>query len=475
MKLTHSYASALSSMVSPVKPAVLKQQQLRLVNRPLAAQLGLPEAWWTDNHITTLLADESSALCESAVAQKYGGHQFGQWNPFLGDGRGLLLAEAVDTEGKATDLHLKGAGPTPYSRGADGRAVLRSTIREYVGGEALHALGIPSSRSLCLFSSAETVFREQPEQGAMMIRTCPSHLRFGHFEYFFHSGEKDKLNALFDYTLATHFPECLDAANPHQALLTAITLRTARLIALWQTHGFVHGVMNTDNMSVHGITFDYGPYAFMDGFKADAVFNHSDHQGRYAFDQQPGIGLWNLNVLAHCFSDHCSVDEIRSALQRYEPAFINQFGDAMCRRMGLDSASPSSMPVVNQWLNMLEQQQSDYTYSFRKLALTNLSDSRCPLRDDFVDRETFDNWWQNYRSLRFEQSTQPEDIRPFNPAVIPRTHLLQQAIEDAESGDFTTCEQLLEACISPFDTRWDSHPFSTPSKQTRGGMLSCSS
>ena len=301
MQLSHHYATDLSETVSAVTPQPLSDLTLCLTNTALAEQFNLPTDWFTDQGIIEQIFSEQGALGKQAVAQKYGGHQFGQWNPYLGDGRGLLLGEVTDDKGAQFDLHLKGAGQTPYSRHADGRAVLRSTLREYIGSEALHHLGIPSSRSLCMFTSNERVYRELPEPGAMMIRMAPSHLRFGHFEYYFHSKDYDILDKLMDFTLTRHFPDCASQAEPHKALLKAITLRTARMVALWQVHGFVHGVMNTDNMSIHGITFDYGPYAFMEQFKSDAVFNHSDHEGRYAFDRQPGIALWNLNALAYAF------------------------------------------------------------------------------------------------------------------------------------------------------------------------------
>ena len=474
MPLTHRYAENLSALASPVAPQVLSGQRLQLVNHALATSLRLPESWWQQNHITEQLSCPASVLSAGAVAQKYGGHQFGQWNPYLGDGRGLLLGEATDKNGHSFDLHLKGAGQTPYSRGADGRAVLRSTIREYLGSEALHALGIASSRSLCLFSSDETVFREQPEPGAMMIRTSPSHIRFGHFEFYYHNGEKDKLDALFQYTLANHFPECLDAENPHLALLNTIVLRTARLIALWQNHGFVHGVMNTDNMSIHGITFDYGPYAFMESFKSNAVFNHSDHQGRYAFNQQPSIGLWNLNVLAHCFSDYCSVDDIRAALMKYETTFIGQFQHVMAARMGLPADAPGTQDVVNQWLELIEKEHADYTSSFRKLALTNHAENSSKLRDNFIDRQQFDSWWQQYQQHR-DNSVSQDTLLNLNPVVVPRTPLLQHAIEQAQAGDFSECEALLQAVTSPFDICWDNHKYAKPGEANQGGMLSCSS
>ncbi|MBU2980065.1 protein adenylyltransferase SelO family protein [Alteromonas sp. C1M14] len=474
MPLTHHYATTLCDLSTHVTPQILRGQKLEMVNEVLAHELNLPVSWWQDNQITALLGQSVSALSHYAVAQKYGGHQFGQWNPTLGDGRGLLLAEA-NCNGASVDLHLKGAGQTPYSRGADGRAVLRSTLREYLGSEALHALGIPSSRGLCLFSSEETVLREQLEPAAMMIRTAPSHIRFGHFEYFFQAGETDKLNALFDYTLQHHFSECAQASNPHQALLRAITLRTARLIALWQSYGFVHGVMNTDNMSIHGITFDFGPFAMLERYDPKAVFNHSDYQGRYAFDQQPGIGLWNLNCLAHSFSGHCSTEQLREVLTQYEPAFIAQYQHHLCSRLGLNAQQPSHINLANQWLAMLKQSELDYNNSFRTLAGTSYQQAQPQLRNDFINRQAFDQWWQDYQVARAETGVSESELKAVNPAVIPRTHLLQEAITQANSGDFTFAEALLKAFHTPFDTQWDEHRFSTASQSHTPGTLSCSS
>ncbi|WP_218311551.1 protein adenylyltransferase SelO [Alteromonas antoniana] len=477
MTLARRYADALPDLVSQVVPQPLQGMRLRLVNHELADALSLPQSWWQQNELLAALQDQNSALSQNAVAQKYGGHQFGHWNPFLGDGRGLLLGEAKHAVHGWQDLHLKGAGQTPYSRHADGRAVLRSTLREYLGQEALHHLGIPTSRSLCLFSSTDTVYREQPEPGAMMIRTAPSHIRFGHFEYYFNTQNSDALAKLVTFALNEHFPECLQAENPWAAMLLAITLRTARLVAHWQVHGFVHGVMNTDNMSVHGITFDYGPYAFMDTFTSSAVFNHSDHEGRYAFDRQPGIALWNLNALAHAFSDQCSIEELRDALSRFEPVFLDQYHRLMTARMGLDT-DDTGIKLMQDWLSMLETQQRDYTDSFRLLALADLTLSSSPLRDHFPDRDNFDAWWQSYRNYRLhgETASIPQaSLLSKNPAVIPRTHQLTELISEAEAGDWSTVEQFLGALTSPFDTRWDNHPFSRPPANPTSVSLSCSS
>lgn len=481
MKVSHHYASQLQDLVSKVKPHVLTGMRTRLVNQSLATQFQLPESWWQNNTMVDTLRDPASVLSANAVAQKYGGHQFGQWNPYLGDGRGLLLAEVEDEHGQRFDLHLKGAGQTPYSRGADGRAVLRSTLREYLGSEALHHLGIPSSRSLCLFDSNATVFRETPESGAMMIRMAPSHIRFGHFEFYFHNQDQAKLDALFDFTMTHFFPEAKSAANPHAALLTSVTLRTARMVALWQAHGFVHGVMNTDNMSIHGITFDYGPYAFMDHYEPSAVFNHSDHSGRYAFDRQPGIALWNLNALAHAFSGHCTIDELRAALSQFEPTFIDQYQQIMCARMGFTTVTQTSLTLLNQWLDMLHQQQRDFSKSFRLLALASMDEESPSLRDHFLDRDGFDNWWQGYRQAYLAQDDALDDhgrraaLCALNPAVIARTHLLQQAIDAASEGDYSLAEALLDAFANPFDSRFDDHPFGQPPKEAASMSLSCSS
>lgn len=480
MGLLNRYAQTLSELGSFVLPAPLKDMQVGLFNTTLANELALPDALMQPQNLLNWLHSPVTPLTQRAFAQKYGGHQFGQWNPELGDGRGLLLAEVIDSNAQPQDLHLKGAGPTPYSRHADGRAVLRSTLREYIGGEALHALGIPTSRSLCLFTSNQTVYREKPEPGAMMIRTAPSHIRFGHFEYYFYSRDNSKLQALLDYTIAQHFPECLDNQNPYGALLSAIVTRTARLIALWQVHGFVHGVMNTDNMSIHGITFDYGPYAFLDKYDTAAVFNHSDHQGRYAFNQQPGIALWNLNALAHAFSKHCKVDSIKESLSLFEPLYLSQYQHLMTKRMGLDS-NKDSVVMMQAWLDLLASEEQDYTYRFRQLALADITQPYCPFRDSFIDREAVDTWWNSYRKARqshlktTQNHHQSDSLLSKNPAVIPRTHLLQTAIAKATENDFSEVKALLEACCTPYDTKWDNHPYSFPSAQATPVSLSCSS
>ena len=243
-------------------------------------------------------------------AMVYSGHQFGSYNPQLGDGRGLLLGEVYNQAGEHWDLHLKGAGQTPYSRMGDGRAVLRSSIREFLASEALHALGIPSSRALCVIGSDTPVWREKQERGAMVLRLAPSHIRFGHFEYFYYTKKPEQQKQLGEHVLALHFPECQELPEPYLAMFREIVERNAELIAKWQAYGFCHGVMNTDNMSILGITFDFGPFAFLDDFDAHFICNHSDDQGRYSFSNQVPIGQWNLSALAQALTPFISVEAV---------------------------------------------------------------------------------------------------------------------------------------------------------------------
>jgi uncharacterized protein YdiU (UPF0061 family) len=476
VKLSHHYANALPELVSPVKPQPLKGMRTAMVNEALASSFAISPQEWQQDTLLHALFKKDSALHQHAVAQKYGGHQFGQWNPQLGDGRGLLLGERQNQQGEWFDLHLKGAGQTPYSRHADGRAVLRSTIREYLGSEALHHMGIPSSRSLCLFSSEQQVMRERPELGAMMIRMAPSHIRFGHFEYYCHSGQKKALDDLMNFCLAQHFVHCQQATNPHLAMLTEITKNTARMLALWQTHGFVHGVMNTDNMSIHGITFDYGPYAFVDDFKPSAVFNHSDYEGRYAFDRQPGVALWNLNALAHGFMHYCSSAEITQALQEYEPCFIREYQSKMLLRLGIHKTTPTAITVMNQWLNMLAAEQLDYHSTFRVLAMADITQAQPDLRDHFIHRPMFDQWWPLYQEAREHNHSGQQSMLQHNPVMVLRTHYLQQAIAAANQGDYSIAESLMSALKSPYaDNELTRHWSAPPAKSQQPGMLSCSS
>ena len=479
MILHHTYATELSELVTKVQPKILNNVGIVAINQSLLSQLGLTE-WQDKQRLLSALFTHDSPLTQHAVAQKYGGHQFGHWNPDLGDGRGLLLSEVLAPDGQRWDLHLKGAGQTPYSRFADGRAVLRSTIREYLASEALFHLGIPSSRALCLLTSDEVVYREKSERAAMLIRVCQSHLRFGHFEYFYHSAQLDKLQSLFDYSFKYHFQACADMTNRYLAMLTKIVNDTAVMIAKWQAFGFNHGVMNTDNMSIHGITFDFGPYAFLDDFKPDFICNHSDPQGRYSFDSQPGIGLWNLNALAQAFTPYLSRAEITLALQEYEPSLLQEYGQIMRAKCGLEPNHPNNSGLINEWLDMLATEKKDYSSLFRQLCEFDPAASDSTLRDQFIDRPRFDKWAQLLEQTLSEQNCDKTQRRlsmlTHNPKVILRNYLAQQAIDSAEQGDFSLFDQLLRALSQPFDECSEHDKFSAPPPDWGKELeISCSS
>jgi uncharacterized protein YdiU (UPF0061 family) len=483
MKLDHSFAEELTALCSEVKPIKLINSRLAVFNHNLATDLNLPSKWQLESEFFNALYADNGVLNSCPVAQKYGGHQFGHWNPELGDGRGLLLVEAIDGQKQRWDLHLKGAGPTPYSRFGDGRAVLRSTIREYLASEALHYLGIPTSRALCLITSDEPVYREKQERAAQMIRVCQSHLRFGHFEYFYHSKQPQKLQSLFDYCFKYHFAECTKTESPYLAMLEKIVHDTAKLIAKWQAFGFNHGVMNTDNMSIHGITFDYGPYAFLDDFEPTFICNHSDPQGRYSFDSQPGIGLWNLNALAQTFTPHLEIEQINHVLSSYESTLLKEYSTLMHNKLGLlpiAANSETNSQIINTWLDMLAVEKKDYSATFRQLCQFDILDDNQKLRDQFINRDRFDEWAKQYTltltGQGISQTQRQTKMRQHNPHIILRNYISQQIIDRAEEGNFEMFHQFLEALKKPYQEIERHKKFSaTPPDWGKQLEISCSS
>ena len=488
--LLHTFADALGELGTSIKPTPVYQPQLQVINQELWSELGLPQSWQDNDTFMALLFDSDSTFTQHSLAQKYGGHQFGHWNPQLGDGRGLLLTEILDNQGQRHDLHLKGAGPTPYSRHADGRAVLRSTIREYLASEALHHLHIPTSRALCLLSSNEPVYREIQEKAALLIRTAPSHLRFGHFEYFYHDrapGSEpdqapDKLNQLMEYSLSEHFPDALLSDNPHLTMLSTIVQSTAKLIAQWQVYGFNHGVMNTDNMSIHGITFDYGPFAFFDDFEPHYVCNKSDHQGRYRFSQQPSIGLWNLNALAQAFRPYAAIEQITAVLDQYEPTLVEHYHSLMIQRFGLTEVTDSALAMMALFMQLLQSGQAnrDYHLSFRQLCGHTDWDEMALLRDHYLDISLFDQWFvalQAEAKLQHISFAQMQhNMAQKNPHTILRNHHAQAVIAAAEQGDYSLFHAYLSALSDPFNDASKIDRFAAPPLATDKGIaLSCSS
>lgn len=450
----NAYYQQLPGFYTALNPTPLKDARLLYHSEPLARELGLDESWFTQDK-TPIWAGETLLPGMQPLAQVYSGHQFGVWAGQLGDGRGILLGEQVLADGSHRDWHLKGAGLTPYSRMGDGRAVLRSVVREFLASEALHHLGIPTTRALTIVTSQQPVYREQPERGAMLLRVAESHVRFGHFEHFYYRKQPEQVRQLADFVIARHWPQLQDQADRYLLWFTDVVERTARLIAHWQTVGFAHGVMNTDNMSILGITIDYGPYGFLDDYQPGYICNHSDHQGRYAFDNQPAVALWNLHRLAQTLSGLMTAEQLQQALAAYEPALMRAYGEQMRAKLGFFTPTAQDNDVLTGLLSLMAQERRDYTRTFRLLSETEQQQARSPLRDEFIDRAAFDAWYQQYRQrLQQEQVSDAERQRAMkavNPRLILRNYLAQQAIEDAEKDDVGRLQRLHQALLRPFD------------------------
>lgn len=390
------------------------------------------------------------------LAMVYAGHQFGQWAGQLGDGRGLLIAQILDQKKQTIDLHLKGAGQTPYSRMGDGRAVLRSVIREYLAGHALNALGIPSSNAVGFTSSTQGVQREKLELGAMLLRTSDCHIRLGHFEWI-NQYQSDLLADFTQKCMEWHYPECLLAEQPILAFATQVIQRTAVMIAKWQLVGFAHGVMNTDNLNITGSTLDFGPYGFMERFRPNWINNHSDYQGRYTYQQQPSIGHWNLwmwlnNLIPlrpENYDKEQWKEDLTACLSHYEPTFLEHYRLGLCQKMGLPDFHKDSFDCGMLFLRILQSEQLDYTQSFIRLQNQDYQ----LLLDDCLDRRQFESFLQQYKQIRANQDTAELDatMQQANPVYILRNHIAQKAIELAERNDFSEVERLFNLLSQPFE------------------------
>lgn len=417
------------------------------------------------------------------VAMLYAGHQFGQYVPQLGDGRAILLGEARGGDGSKWDLHLKGAGQTAFSRGFDGRAVLRSTIREYLCSEAMYHLGIPTTRALSIVGSDEGVRRETIETAAVLLRMAPSHVRFGSFEVFYYRAQYERIAELADHTIAGHFPELAAAADKYPRFLMEVVRRTARLVAQWQAVGFAHGVLNTDNMSILGITLDYGPFGFLDDYDAGFIPNHSDYGGRYAFDQQPQVGLWNLSRLAQTLLPLIAKEEAVAALDAYAPAF-NRYYDALMRaKLGLIEERPEDASLVGDVLETLHANRVDYTRFFRALGAfaQDAAEQNAPLRDKFIKAADFDGWAARYRErLGAEGSvdaSRKERMERVNPKYVLRNYMAQNAITAAvERRDYSEIERLRRLLSAPYDEQPEMNAYAdAPPDWSKELAVSCSS
>nr|WP_235602831.1 YdiU family protein [Piscirickettsia litoralis] len=416
------------------------------------------------------------------LSMVYSGHQFGIYVPRLGDGRAILLGEIKNNDQERWQLQLKGSGQTKYSRQGDGRAVLRSSIREYLASEALFHLGIPTTRALAVMSSDEAVYRERPESGALLIRATPSLIRFGSFEYFFYTDQHDCLKQLADHVIQDYYPECLKEENPYAKLLLNIVRRTATLIALWQVYGFNHGVMNTDNMSILGETFDYGPYAFLDDYIPGFICNHSDHAGRYAFNQQADVGLWNLNALAHALSPLIAHDDIVFALKHYELVFSQTYFTKLAARFGIAEINRESQELMLAGLTVLEELKADYHHFFRALshAVANDDFDLKKITQSSRECEKSKLWLNAYEKLIKQQNLSMADsgqaMLAVNPKYILRTYLMDTAIEKAEQGDFSEVNNLMNCLSQPYAEQPEYEHYATAVPEWgKKLVLSCSS
>ncbi|KLN66254.1 protein adenylyltransferase SelO [Vibrio sp. VPAP30] len=482
--LSHRFASLPTTFYSTVLPQPLDDSRWGIWNGDLAKQFGLPGDAPL-GELKQLLSGELVLEDTPPIAMKYAGHQFGVYNPDLGDGRGLLLGELTSHSNQVFDLHIKGAGLTPYSRMGDGRAVIRSTIREYLCSEAMAGLGIPTTRALGMLVSDTPVYREKCEQGALLLRMARSHIRFGHFEHFFYTNQLSELQLLADKVIEWYWPDCFDTDKPYVTMFTKVVNATAEMIAMWQAYGFAHGVMNTDNMSIIGDTFDYGPFGFLDDYDPSYICNHSDYQGRYAFDQQPRIGLWNLSALAHSLSPLIERDELEQALSSFEPLVANGFSLIMRKKLGLKSKQANDTQLFAAMFELLHQHKMDYTRFLRELSCVDKRGEQAVL-DLFVDREAARHWLTQYLH-RCEQEVDETgsrllveircaQMRQVNPKYILRNYLAQLAIDKAEEGDFSEVHRLAEILKRPFDEQPQMNAYANlPPEWGKKMEISCSS
>lgn len=436
---------------SQVTTQGLQEPRMASINRALAEQLGIDPEQLSSPEMLQIMSANAVPHQSQPIALVYSGHQFGVWAGQLGDGRAITLGE-LEKDGRLWDIQLKGAGTTPYSRFADGRAVLRSSIREYLCSEAMYGLGIATTRALCLVDSKTPVYREDVEPGATVCRIAESHIRFGSFEHFHYRNQPDNVKALADYVIDRHFPDWAESEEKYYLMLENCVLKTAKMIAQWQSVGFNHGVMNTDNMSILGDTIDYGPFGFLDSYNPEHICNHSDTNGRYSFKNQPSVGLWNLNTLATALTTLISNDDLVRALKQYEPEFLYQFRTIMASKIGLEEYQPEDEQLINHLLELLQTNNVDYTIFFRQLA--DYSADNQSIRDQFIDREAFDSWAVKY-SQRLQQQDQTDQQRhqrmqAINPKYVLRNYMAQAAIEQAHQGDYIEVNLLLELLQAPF-------------------------
>jgi serine/tyrosine/threonine adenylyltransferase len=479
----NTYSRLPDPFYSRIDPTPLLKPYLVSFNRAAAELIDLDPAEAQRSEFVDYFSGRSLLPGSKPIAMRYSGHQFGQYVPQLGDGRAILLGEVRNQKGEKWDLHLKGAGKTLFARGFDGRAVLRSSIREYLCSEAMHGLSIPTTRALSVIGSEEPVFRETIERAAVLLRISPSHVRFGTFEIFYYTGQHERVKDLADYVIDNHFSHLSEADERYRRFFEEVVERTARLIAGWQAVGFAHGVMNTDNMSILGITIDYGPFRFMDDYDVGLICNHSDTHGRYAFAGQPGIGYWNLACLAQTLLPLITEEQAMEALDTYESAFSDHYGKLMRAKLGLEESLPEDVALVAELLRIMQANHVDYTNFFRLLGEFKFApgEENSRLREMFIDWEAFDLWAEQYRMrLTKERSVDQERklrMDRVNPKYVLRNYLAQTAIAGAEEDrDHSEIDRLLELLRDPFSEQPGMERYAAlPPDWNRDLVISCSS
>ena len=456
LSLDNRFARELPELALAWQAEAAPDPRLLVLNEPLAAELGLDPSGLRSPDGVGLLLGTAVPDGATPVAQAYAGHQFGGYSPRLGDGRALLLGELAGPDGRSRDLHLKGSGRTPFARGGDGLAAVGPMLREYVVSQAMHALGIPTTRSLAVVATGRTVHRETPLPGAVLARVAASHLRVGSFQYARATGDTDVLRRLADHAIDRHHPAAAEADRPYLALFEAVVAAQAELVARWMLVGFVHGVMNTDNMTISGETIDYGPCAFMEAFDPATVYSSIDHGGRYAYGNQPAIAEWNLARLAEALLPLLDDDQERAvalaveSLGGFRRRYDATWSAGMRAKLGLPAAVDATVvpPLAGDLLTLLQADHVDHTSFFRTLGTAARGDAE-PVRRLFIDLAGIDGWVARWRAL----SPDAGAMDRVNPVYIPRNHLVEQALAAATDGDLDPFARLLEAVTAPYDER----------------------
>ncbi|MFE3573205.1 YdiU family protein [Lysinibacillus sp. NPDC059133] len=450
----NSYTRLPSIFYSSINLNPVRSPKLIMLNESVANSLGLNSNALKSEEAVAIFTGNNNPTGGSPIAQAYAGHQFGHFN-MLGDGRALLLGEQLTPAHERFDIALKGSGRTPYSRGGDGRAALGPMLREYIMSEAMYALGIPTTRSLAVVTTGETIVRETELPGAVLTRIASSHLRVGTFQYAANFGTEEELKALADYALERHFPNVDKAQNRYITLLEEVIKKQASLIAKWQLVGFIHGVMNTDNMTISGETIDYGPCAFMDTYDSGTVFSSIDRQGRYAYGNQPNIGGWNLTRFAESLipliheNEEDAIHLAQEALKQYPQLYYANWIAGMRAKLGMFNEEDQDMALIEELLKLMQQHQADYTNIFIALTFNKFDDSTLFSTNEF--KEWHKNWLARLERQQETKDMSQQLMRDHNPAVIPRNHRVEEALEAAvEREDYSVMERLLEALAQPF-------------------------